>query len=559
MKKAFYVLIILAIMGSALTTTASAASTVSATPPPELGQLKICKVAGTGVTQGKLFTFKAGGSTFSVPAGPADNGYCVLAGQYPLNTQLTIEEVTPAGYYVSRIEVKPDRVVNRDTANGKVVVRIGSGVTEAIFTNKVAGSPTPTRTPTSVNTATPKSTNTPTQTPSCAPNCTPTPTPIPTGRLQICKEADGDGVTGYFTFKFETRSRSVPVGACAGLISVNAGRLTISETKQAGYELTDVYTIPSNRLISKNLNGGSATVTIVEGTASSQTIVVFRNRAITSNATITPSQTPTPTGSLTATPTSTGSVTPTFTPTSTGIVTPSFTPTPTGSLTATPTSTGSVTPTFTPTGTPTVCLPSVITVDFSQVPLGSLVEGPGSVTPNLNIDAKGEARRIGEGIDPFLYFATGSGTSIQNGGIASSGGFSDVTTQQAGQAHLYTFTFAPFVSVSDFSLHMLDFGDLNPTLNTNHYASMTAYAANGAVVSKHELSYTTLAESLPSSSNIYGNLSMSGDALGATPGQPGNWTWHVSGNGIVKVVLEFGAGYDPNIGFDILSFAAVCP
>src|SRR5215207_9284700 len=194
MKKAFYVLIILAIMGSALTTTASAASTVSATPPPELGQLKICKVAGTGVTQGKLFTFNVGGSTFYVPAGPADNGYCVLAGQYPLNTQLTIEEVIPAGYYVARIEVKPDRVVNRDTANGNVVVRIGSGVTEAIFTNKVAGSPTPTRTPTSVNTATPKSTNTPTQTPSCAPNCTPTPTPIPTGRLQICKEADGDGV-----------------------------------------------------------------------------------------------------------------------------------------------------------------------------------------------------------------------------------------------------------------------------------------------------------------------------------------------------------------------------
>ena len=25
-------------------------------------------------------------------------------------------------------------------------------------------------------------------------------------------------------------------------------------------------------------------------------------------------------------------------------------------------------------------------------------------------------------------------------------------------------------------------------------------------------------------------------------------------NGIVKIVLEFGEGYDPNVGFDILSF-----
>jgi len=180
------------------------------------------------------------------------------------------------------------------------------------------------------------------------------------------------------------------------------------------------------------------------------------------------------------------------------------------------------------------------------------------VAPDLNIDAKGTAVRIGEGVNPFLYIATGSGASIVNGGVVPGGGFSDVTTQQASQAHLYTFTFAPFVSVSDFSLHMLDFGDLNPTLNTSHYASMTAYAANGTVVSKHELSYTTLAND-PSSSDLYGDLHISGDALGATPGQPGNWTWHVSGSGIVKVVLEFGVGFDPNIGFDTLSFTTVCP
>ena len=91
---------------------------------------------------------------------------------------------------------------------------------------------------------------------------------------------------------------------------------------------------------------GPATLTITEGT-------------------ITPTFTPTPTGSVTPTdtptPTSTGSVTPTDTPTptSTGSVTPTDTPTPTstGSITPTdtptPTSTGSLTPTDTPTSTPT--------------------------------------------------------------------------------------------------------------------------------------------------------------------------------------------------------------
>jgi hypothetical protein len=571
MKKALFLLIVLVMMGSTLTTTASASSTVTTTPTPELGQLKICKVAGAGVTQGKLFTFTAGGNTFYVPAGPADSGYCVLAGQYPLNTQLTIEEVIPAGYYVSRIEVKPDRVVSRDTANGKVVIRIGSGVTEAIFTNKVAGSPTPTRTPTSVDTPTPKPTNTPTPTPSCSPNCTPTPTPIPKGRLQICKEADGDGVTGYFTFKFETRSRSVPVGACAGLISVDAGRLTITEVKQAGYELTDVYTIPAGRLISKNLSGGSANVTIVEGTASSQTIVVFRNRSVTS--TDTPTSTPTSTPTLTPTSTSTGTITATSTftptPTSTGTITSTstFTPTPTstGTITATSTFTPTSTPTSTPTGTttPSVCPPAVIYANFNAVPVGASVEGLGAVAPYLKIDAKRTAIRVVQATGPFAYLAPNDG-GVTNGGLVADGGFSDVDTKNAGEPHLYTFTFAPGVSVTNFSLRMLDYGDLNLPVNlppeTSHYVSMTAYDVSGNPIpnAKQELSYTTPADKNPRSSSLYGDLRFNGDAVSAPLGQPGNWIWHVSGNGIVKVVLEFGAGYDPNIAFDLLSYDIVC-
>jgi len=208
------------------------------------------------------------GTSYSVPAGP-DNGYCVLAGQFPLNTQLTIQEVIPAGYIVARIEVKPDgRTVSKNVSLGTVVVKMGTGVTEVIFTNRVPT--TPTATP--QFTATPK----PTRTPGA-----PTPTPAPTGRLQICKEADGEGVSGYFTFTFAGKTRTIPVGACTSLITVPVGPLTITEVARTGYVVSDIHTIPADRLVSENLGARSATVTIVQGYASTQTIVVFHNRVVT--------------------------------------------------------------------------------------------------------------------------------------------------------------------------------------------------------------------------------------------------------------------------------------
>jgi len=571
MKKILSILIGLIIVISVPTKAATAASkteNTSAPPAAELGQLKVCKVAGTGVTPGTLFTINVGNTSYSVPAGPSDGGYCVLAGQFPLNTQVTVQEVIPSGYVVSGIEVKPDsRKVSKNVSLGKVVVKIGTGVTEVIFTNKVGGLPT--KTPTAV--VTPKPSKTPTPTPGCAPNCTPTPTPIPTGRLQICKEADGSGVSGYFTFKFGSKSVTVPVGACSPLLTINAGTLTITEVARAGFSVTDIYTIPADRLISKKLSTRTVTVTIVQGYASSQTIVIFRNQAQLPAATPTPSRTPTatptftPTGTITpptATFTSTATPTPTFTPT--GTITPptaTFTSTATSTPTFTPTGTITPpTPTFTPTGTitPPVCTPTVIAVDFSQIAVGRPVEGMGAVVPNLNIDAKGTAVKMLEATQPTLYVSNPSpGVNVVNGSTVPGGGFSDVISRNAAQPHLYTFTFAPGTSVSGFSLHMLDFGDLNPTLSTSHYASMTAYGINGAVVAKQELSYTTTAEILPTSSDLYGNLQITGDAT-TSPGQPGNWNWNVTGSGIVRVVLEFGAGFDPNIGFDLISFTTDC-
>jgi hypothetical protein len=197
--------------------------------------------------------------------------------------------------------------------------------------------------------------------------------------------------------------------------------------------------------------------------------------------------------------------------------------------------------------------------NFSQVAVGQSIEGMSAVAPGLDINANGTAIKVMKDVLPQMYLAPNSGGI--NGGLAATGGFSDALAVYPpnNNAHLYTFTFAPGVSVSNFSLHMLDFGDLNLTLSTNHYASMTAYDVNGAVVAMQELIYTSPPERNPTSSNIYGNLQTSGDAASALPGQPGNWTWNVSGNGIVRVVLAFGVGHDPNIALDLLFFTTECP
>ena len=124
--------------------------------------------------------------------------------------------------------------------------------------------------------------------------------------------------------------------------------------------------------------------------------------------------------------------------------------------------------------------------------------------------------------------------------------------------HQYTFTFAPGVTVSHFSLRMQDFGDWNPTASTSHHVSATAYDINGFIVSRQEINYTTLGVIIPTSSSAFGDVSVTGDAVVASPGELGNWTWNLSGTGIVRVVLEFGEGYDPALGLDLLSYTIDC-
>jgi len=250
------------------------------------------------------------------------------------------------------------------------------------------------------------------------------------------------------------------------------------------------------------------------------------------------------------TPSPTDSETPTSTP-----PTPTETPSPTDTP---PIPTDTVTTTPAPTDTPPACQPTVLTADFSQVADNGSVEGMGVVIPDLNIDARGTAIKLLPGVAPTAYIAPNNDPTAINAGIAPTGGFTDFDSRAASEAHLYTFTFASGVSASNFSILMQDYGDWNPTGATNHYASMIAYDAQGLEVARHELNYTTPPSRSPTSSDLYGNLQVSGDAAGASLGQPGNWMWEVSGSGIVRVVLSFGEGYDPNFGLTLLSYTTDC-
>jgi len=95
------------------------------------GLLKVCKIAGAGVTPGTRFSFTAGGASFVIPA-----GYCVQNGLLPVGTVVTITELFSPAAAASAISVLPaDRQGTVDLTTQTVIATVGVGVTEVYFTN----------------------------------------------------------------------------------------------------------------------------------------------------------------------------------------------------------------------------------------------------------------------------------------------------------------------------------------------------------------------------------------------------------------------------------------
>lgn len=119
-------------------------ATVTFTNQLQAGQVKVCKVAGSGVTLGAPFAFTVAGQALSVPAGS-----CVLAGTFPLNQRVTVAETVPGGMQVAAIRVEPPERITGvlDVASGSVTVLAGRGVTEVTVTNQSAPAATTTTVP----------------------------------------------------------------------------------------------------------------------------------------------------------------------------------------------------------------------------------------------------------------------------------------------------------------------------------------------------------------------------------------------------------------------------
>ncbi|HZM84996.1 MAG TPA: hypothetical protein VFF31_00440 [Blastocatellia bacterium] len=205
-----------------------------------------------------------------------------------------------------------------------------------------------------------------------------------------------------------------------------------------------------------------------------------------------------------------------------------------------------------------------VCVDFGSKAAGASVNGLGAVHPQLNISSTNNAVVVKQSVDPVAYGGNFTGpdgqiiNNVPNACIGPGAGFADLGAAAGNfsvdsRLHDYVFTFAPGTSVSEFSLRIVDHGDFNPGHATSHSVKLVAYNASGDIVDEHELAYT--------STNATNPLGVNGDACTAPPGEPGNFTFNVSGSHITRLELRSSNNgpspnepSDPLIGFNVLCF-----
>jgi hypothetical protein len=194
-------------------------------------------------------------------------------------------------------------------------------------------------------------------------------------------------------------------------------------------------------------------------------------------------------------------------------------------------------------------------------PAGQSVVGQGVVHPLLNIETSGgnDVFALRELVAPVAF--GGGAQNFANYCLGPDGGFADLgntTFHYTTKNHQYAFAFTS--SISEFTIRMVDWGDFLPyggNVDQTYAVTMTAYNAANDVVDTDTVQFTSSSTATSNRpSNEFGPLGTSGDACLATAGQPGNYTFHVQGSGIVRVTLSprDRPSTDPNIAFSNLGF-----
>lgn len=108
------------------------------------------------------------------------------------------------------------------------------------------------------------------------------PPPAGTGFLEICKKADNVNgpVTGNFTFFFDGRSVTIPVGTCTKPIKVPAGNLKVTEQRNGDTRVSNCFTRPSRDLLIRcdRANRYAIVKIRVSDSVARETILTFVNR-----------------------------------------------------------------------------------------------------------------------------------------------------------------------------------------------------------------------------------------------------------------------------------------
>jgi hypothetical protein len=201
------------------------------------GLLKICKIAGTGVPTGGMFTFVVAGTGLTVPAGPAP-GSCSQALVFPVGTAVPVTETVSSGTVLSAISVVPAGAGSNINVSGRsVTATIGAGETDVYFTNTAGG----------------------------------------VGLLKVCKVA-GRGVAPLTMFGFVMNGAgfTVPAGYCVSRGTFPVGTpVTITENLSSTTAVSAIGVVPASAAGTVNVSSRSATVTVAVGT----TEVTFTNVA----------------------------------------------------------------------------------------------------------------------------------------------------------------------------------------------------------------------------------------------------------------------------------------
>lgn len=216
----------------------------------DFGVLKICKIAGPGITTGAPFSFTTGwnkvSSTVTVPAGG-----CALGPSFPAGSTVTVTENIPQGSSttVAGISINGLKSFPGSTISGNsITFPMSSGVAEVTYTNQA-----------------------------------------PTGYLEICKQQEPppngtnlNPALGNSTFTVSPGNSGpivVAAGACSPAVEVPAVTVTIQETPTPSATMTSCVTIPASQLASCILAPGIAKVKIGAGGISTQTIAIITNKA----------------------------------------------------------------------------------------------------------------------------------------------------------------------------------------------------------------------------------------------------------------------------------------